>query len=52
MVEAGTFLKFEPDVVAELGKMYAQSVGLFKNLGDGKLREDAYRSGQFKQPVT
>ena len=52
MVEAGTFLKFEPDVIAELGKMYAQSVGLFKNLGDGKLREDAYRSGQFKQPVT
>ena len=52
MIEAGNFLKFEADVVAELGKMYAQSVALLKNLGDGKLREDAYRSGQYKQPVT
>jgi hypothetical protein len=52
LVEAARFLKKEADVIANYGKMYAQSIALLKNLGDGKQREDAYRSGQFKQPVT
>jgi|TARA_R110002012_G_scaffold255605_1_gene435644 hypothetical protein len=46
LMEAIRFQKGEPDVIATYEKMYVQSVALLKNLGDGKLREDAYRSGQ------
>jgi hypothetical protein len=30
---------------------YQQSLVLLKNLGDGKLRQDAYRSGQVRTQV-
>ena len=46
LVEAIRFLKGEPDMVAMYDKMYAESLILLKNLGDGKLRADTYRSGQ------
>jgi hypothetical protein len=46
LVEAIRFQKGEPDIVTLYDNMYAQSLALLKNLGDGKLREDAYRSGQ------
>ena len=46
LVEAIRFLKGEPDVVAMYDKMYSESLLLLKNLGDGKLRADTYRSGQ------
>ena len=46
LVEAIRFQKGEPDMVALYDNMYAQSLALLKNLGDGKLREDAYRNGQ------
>lgn len=52
LIEAIRFLKGEPDVVQNYEKMYLQSVTLLKGLGDGKLREDAYRSGQFRVPVS
>ncbi len=52
LVEAARFLKKEQDIVANYDKMYRQSLMLLKNLGDGKQREDAYRSGQYKQPVS
>jgi hypothetical protein len=52
LIEATRFMKSEPDIVAEYGKLYALSIGLLKNLGDGKLREDAYRSGQFRTEVS
>ena len=45
-------MKGEADVIAEYGKFYVQAIGLLKNLGDGKLREDAYRSGQVRNPVS
>jgi len=32
-------------------KMYVQALALLKNLGDGKLREDTYRSGQVRREV-
>ena len=48
LVEAIRFQKGEPDVVALYDNMYAQSLALLKNLGDGKLREDTYRGGQVK----
>ncbi len=52
LIEAIRFLKGEPDVVQNYEKMYLQSIALLKGLGDGKLREDAYRSGQFRVPVS
>ncbi len=46
LMEAIRFQKGEPDMIATYEKMYVQSIALLKNLGDGKLREDAYRNGQ------
>jgi hypothetical protein len=45
-------MKGEPDLVALYDKMYVQALGLLKVLGDGKLREDTYRSGQYSVPVS
>lgn len=52
LLEAIRFMKGEPDMVAVYEKMYLQAITLLKSLGDGKLREDAYRSGQFRVPVS
>lgn len=52
LIEAIRFIKGEPDVVALYEKLYLQSIMLLKQLGDGKQRQDAYRSGQFRQDVT
>tara|TARA_R110000868_G_scaffold403473_1_gene680798 strand:+ start:209 stop:859 length:651 start_codon:yes stop_codon:yes gene_type:complete len=51
MVEAARFMKQEQDVVAMMDKEYGQSLDLLKNLGDGKNRQDSYRSGQVRYPV-
>jgi len=51
MVEAARFMKQEQDIVAMMDKEYAQSLTLLKNLGDGKNRQDAYRSGQVRTKV-
>jgi hypothetical protein len=51
LVEAIRFMKGEPDMVQLYTTLYAQAIGLLKNLGDGKLRQDAYRSGQFREKV-
>jgi hypothetical protein len=32
-------------------KFYIQAMVLLKNLGEGKLREDTYRSGQVRREV-
>jgi hypothetical protein len=52
LIEAIRFMKGEPDIVAMYEKLYLQAITLLKGLGDGKLREDAYRSGQFRVPVS
>ena len=52
LVEAIRFMKGEPDLVALYERLFLQTLGLLKNLGDGKLREDAFRSGQLRVPVT
>jgi len=46
LVEAIRFQKGEPDMVALYEKLYVQAVTLLVNLGDGKMRKDAYRDGQ------
>jgi hypothetical protein len=51
LVEAARFMKSDQDIVALYGQMFTESVGLLKMLGDGKLRQDAYRSGQVRVPV-
>ena len=51
MVEAIRFMKGEQDMVALYDAQYQQSLVLLKNLGDGKLRQDAYRSGQLRTKV-
>lgn len=48
LVEANRFMKGEKEITALYDKMYMQALSLLKNLGDGKLREDTYRSGQFR----
>jgi hypothetical protein len=49
--EAAVFQKGEADVVAMYEQKYMESLALLKNLGDGKERQDAYRSGQVRMPV-
>jgi len=52
LVEAGRYIKAEPDMIAMYKDLYTQSIALLKNLGDGKLRMDAYRDGQVRIPVS
>ena len=51
LIEAIRFMKGEADVVNIYNSLYAQSLALLKQLGDGKLRQDTYRSGQVRVPV-
>jgi len=51
MLEAARFMKQEQDIVALMDKEYVQSLTLLKNLGDGKDRQDSYRSGQVRTKV-
>jgi len=51
LVEAIRFQKGEPDMVALYEKLYVQALGLLVEVGDGKLRGDAYRDGQIKVDV-
>lgn len=48
LIEAIRFIKGEPDMVALYQQMYVDAIALLKNLGDGKMREDMYRSGQIR----
>lgn len=51
ILEAYTFMKGEPDVMAGYKQRYDEAMFLLKQLGDGKDREDAYRSGQVRLKV-
>jgi hypothetical protein len=51
MREAAIFQRQEPDVVANYEAKYQETLMLLKQLGDGKERQDAYRSGQVRYPV-
>jgi hypothetical protein len=52
LVEAARFQKAEADVIDNYNKMFVVSLNLLKNVGGGKLRQDTYRSGQYRTPVT
>lgn len=51
LLEAYTYMKGEADVIAQYQKRYDEALALIKQLGDGKDRQDAYRSGQVRYPV-
>ena len=52
LVEAYTYMKGEPDMMALYNGKYQEALALAKRLGDGMERQDAYRSGQYRQAVT
>jgi len=52
LVEAYTFMKGEQDLIALYDGKYKEALILAKRLGDGMERQDAYRSGQYRQAVT
>jgi hypothetical protein len=52
LVEAITFMKGEADMVQLYNGKYTEALALAKRLGDGMERQDAYRSGQYRQAVT
>jgi hypothetical protein len=52
LVEAYTYMKGEQDMMALYDGKYKEALALAKRLGDGLERQDAYRSGQFRQTVT
>jgi hypothetical protein len=51
LIEAYTYMKGEPDVIAGYNKRYEEATILAKRLGDGMERRDAYRSGQVRMSV-
>lgn len=51
LVEAIRFQQGEAGLIAFYEKLYVQSLTLLINVGDGKLRGDAYRDGQVKRKV-
>ena len=52
LYEAITYVKGDADMQALYKDRYVQAMALLKNLGDGKLRMDAYRDGQVRIPVS
>lgn len=52
LVEAYTFMKGEQDMMVLYEGKYKEAINLAKRLGDGLERQDAYRSGQYRQQVT
>lgn len=51
LVEAATFMKAEPDQIANINNKYKETLILAKRLGDGLERQDQYRKGQVQDQV-
>jgi hypothetical protein len=52
LIEAYTYMKGETDMITLYNQKFMEALALAKRLGDGMERQDAYRSGQFRQKVT
>jgi hypothetical protein len=52
LVEGYTFMKGEADLITAYNAKYMEALSMAKRLGDGMERQDAYRSGQYRQKVT
>ena len=51
LLEAYTFMKGEPDVIAGYQKRYDEALMLLRQLAEGKNRQDNYRTQQARYPV-
>jgi hypothetical protein len=51
LLEAARFMKADADIITLYGKMFDSSLADLKQLADGKLRQDVYRTGQTRVPV-
>jgi hypothetical protein len=51
LLEAYTYMKGEPDVIAEYQKRYDDALSQLKQLAEGKNRQDTYRTLQARVPV-
>ena len=51
LLEAYIFMKGEQDIVAEYQKRYDTALEMLKQLGEGKNRQDMYRTQQVRYPV-
>lgn len=51
LLEAATFMKAEPDVLANYTARYNESLSLLKQLSEGKNRQDMYRTEQARYEV-
>lgn len=51
LLEAASFMKSDPDTISFYKQRYDDAMAELKQLGDGKNRQDAYRSGQVRYPV-
>ena len=51
LLEAYTFMKGEADIIAQYQKRYDEAMAMLKQLGEGKNRQDMYRTPQVRYPV-
>jgi hypothetical protein len=51
LLEAYTFMKGEADVIAQYQRRYDEALAMLKQLGEGKNRQDMYRTQQIRLPV-
>ena len=51
LLEAYTFMKGEPEIIANYQQRYGEALAMLKQLGEGKNRQDMYRTQQIRQPV-
>jgi hypothetical protein len=51
LLEAYTYMKGEEDVIAGYQKRYDESLAMLKQYGEGKNRQDMYRTPQVRYPV-
>ena len=52
LIEAYIFMKGEQDINAEYQKRYTEAMGMLKQLGEGKNRQDMYRTPQVRYSVS
>lgn len=51
ILEAYTFMKGEQDVMAQYQNRYGEALAMIKQFGEGKNRQDMYRTPQVRYPV-
>lgn len=52
LLEAYIFMKGETDIMAAYDAKFKEAVAMLKQLVDAKTRQDSYRAGQVRYPVT